>query len=374
MFINIKSAIKKAFLFLLVAFLSFNLFGCAILPVEREPLPPPLVEPPQIRFNLHTVARGDIVHQVIGAGIFVPVREYTLSFLNNAGRLEEVHVLPGAEVIEGQVLAELESEQLEFDLSQMEINLKQELLRLDIMQLDHNRMDENRRQLRILNETYPSETNKSALADSNHQIARFEIELQIHKLNIERLETNIERATTRLNAAMLKSPINGLITSSNRLVIGDWINAYQNVFTVSDPEVLFLRYSPAVLTGFEVGMKVLVEIEGLEYTGTIVMTPDSESLINAENPTFEGSIIIEVESLPQEVRPGDDASIRVIFQERRNVITIPRSALRTMGARNYVIVRRDEVNREVDIELGIQTPTLVEVIDGLEPGEEIVLR
>lgn len=370
-----SACFKKTWWSAILLLLSMVLLsGCALLPTEREPLPPPLVEPPEIRFNLHEVGRGDIIHQVIGAGIFIPVREYTLSFLNNAGRLQEVHGIPGMQVEEGQVLAELESEQLEFDIAQMEIDLTEMRLRQNMMRMDYDRMVNTRRALRQAYETETSDQNRRALDDINHSLARFEIDLEIQNLNIEQHEMHINRAKERLEATRLVSPIDGLIVSSERFAIGEWINAYHELFTVADPTEMFLRYSPAVTTGFEVGMTVRVDIEGVEHMGTIVMTPHGETEVDIENPRFEDSIIIQVEDIPDTVTPGDDASIRIIFQERRDVITIPRAALRTMGARNYVVVRKDEMNREVDVELGVETPTLVEIAAGLEGGEQIVLR
>jgi hypothetical protein len=156
--------------------------------------------------------------------------------------------------------------------------------------------------------------------------------------------------------------------------VGAWINAYQNLFTVADPSELLLRYNPTVLTGFEVGMRVKVEIDGIEHSGTIVMIPNGEPASNVENPRFRDSTIIKVEELPDVVKPGDSATIRVIFQDKRDVITIPRAGLRTMGARNYVVVRKNEMNIEVDVDVGVQTPTMIEIVAGLEEGDQILLR
>ena len=365
---------KHGFLLALSILTIFILSGCVLMPLEREPLPPPLVEPPRLRFNLHTVKRGDIIHQIIGAGIFIPISEYNLSFLNNSGRLQEIHVTPGMHVEEGQVLAELESDQIEFDISQMEIDLAKMQLSFDKMKMDYDRMVNFKRELKQDFKREASEQNERALEDLNHQVAKFVIDMEIHELNIEQLEMHIQRAKERLNVSELKSPIAGQIVFMSRLAVGDWINAYQHLFTVADPSVIFLRYSPAVITGFEVGMVVKVDIEEIEYTGTIVMTPHGEPTIDVENPRFEDSIIIKVEELPEQVSPGDDASIRVIFQEKHDVITIPRAGLRTMGARNYVVVRKDDINREVDVEVGVETPTMVEIVTGLDEGEQIVLR
>ena len=133
-------------------------------------------------------------------------------------------------------------------------------------------------------------------------------------------------------------------------------------------------YKRQVLTGFEVGMRVKVDVGGVEHSGTIVMTPYGEPAVDEENPRFEDSIIIKVEELPDGVDPGDSASIRIIFQEKSDVIIIPRAGLRTMGARNYVIVRKNEMNIEVDVEVGVETPTMVEIVTGLEEGDQIILR
>ncbi len=365
---------KHGYLLALSILMIVVLSGCVLMPTEREPLPPPLVEPPRLRFNLHTVERVDIIHQIIGAGIFIPIREYNLSFLNNSGRLQEVHVVSGMHVEEGEVLAELESDQIEFDIAQMEIDLTEMHLSYDKMRMDYDRMINSRRELKQTSEREASEQNERALEDLNHQIARFDIDMEIHELNIKQHERHIQRARERFDATKLRSPIAGQIVFMSRLAIGDWINAYQHLFTVADPSVIFLRYSPAVITGFEVGMVVKVDIEEIEYTGTIVMTPHGEPVIDVENPRFEDSIIIKVEELPDQVSLGDDASIRVIFQEKHDVIAIPRAGLRTMGARNYVVVRKDDINREVDVEVGVETPIMVEIVTGLDKGEQIVLR
>lgn len=350
------------------------LSGCALLPTEREPLPPPLVEPPRMRFNTHAVTRSDIVHQVMGAGTFVPLREYNLSFLNNAGRLSSFMGEPGMNVTQGQILAELETEQLEFDISQMNIELKKLELIRDRMNMEYNRLIESRNGLKEAVDTYGNSDDKRALAETNHNISRHQIDLEIHNLNISQQAMHIERASKRIEAARIKSPIDGVIVAAYRMAIGDWVNAYHVLFTVADPSVLLLRFNPTVMTGFEVGMDVIVEIDRVDFAGKIVMTPRNRDEILPNDLRFENSIIVEVTDKPSGVEPGDNASIRVIFQEKNDVLVIPRSGLRTVGQRNYVIVRRDEINREVDVEIGVQTPTSVEIVAGLSEGEEIILR
>jgi hypothetical protein len=56
------------------------------------------------------------------------------------------------------------------------------------------------------------------------------------------------------------------------------------------------------------------------------------------------------------------------------VIVLPRSAIRSYMGRNYVQIVEGERRKEVDIEVGLTTPTEVEIVKGLEEGQKVVLN
>jgi len=67
--------------------------------------------------------------------------------------------------------------------------------------------------------------------------------------------------------------------------------------------------------------------------------------------------------------------VSVITQRKENAVIIPLAALRSYSGRNYVQVVDDKGNkREVDVELGQQTSTDVEIVKGLTPGQKVVGR
>jgi multidrug efflux pump subunit AcrA (membrane-fusion protein) len=57
-----------------------------------------------------------------------------------------------------------------------------------------------------------------------------------------------------------------------------------------------------------------------------------------------------------------------------DVVVVPLNAVYMTGSYNYVRVIEGGVSRERPVELGIKTETEVEIINGLAPGEEIVIR
>jgi macrolide-specific efflux system membrane fusion protein len=205
------------------------------------------------------------------------------------------------------------------------------------------------------------------------QRQKFDIDLQIFNLNMEQQELNYQRTLERVERAEMRSPIDGIVNFSQRIAVGDWVNSYQNLFTVVDPSILYLCFQPTSFSKFQVGVKAEVTIDGQLYHGTIVMSPAATNM-EITDERFRNTVVVEIEDLPEEVEAGDTASLKFIFNERKNVIIIPKSGLRNYGTRDYVVVRHDGVNREVDVEKGMETATYVEIISGLDEGAEIILR
>ncbi|MNY74706.1 multidrug efflux system subunit MdtA [compost metagenome] len=65
----------------------------------------------------------------------------------------------------------------------------------------------------------------------------------------------------------------------------------------------------------------------------------------------------------------------MIVQKKEKAVVIPAAALRTITGRNYVQVVDDKgAKREVDVEIGMQTSTDIEIVKGLTPGQKVVGR
>ncbi|HOB21199.1 MAG TPA: HlyD family efflux transporter periplasmic adaptor subunit, partial [Candidatus Atribacteria bacterium] len=214
---------------------------------------------------------------------------------------------------------------------------------------------------------------QASLDNLERQRQKTDIDIEIYKLNLKQQETNLERAKQRLENALLRSPINGIVSFAEGLDPGDWVDSNRTICTVVDPTNLYLRLNSTSVSGLYMGMAADVEINGETYKGTVVMTPNSTSQ-RPSDQRLRNAIILTVDDLPLSVLPGDQAIVRVLLEQRSDALVIPKAGLRTYGSRNYVLVREGDKNREVDIDIGMQTATYLEVISGLEEGDVIILR
>ncbi|MFW5684405.1 MAG: efflux transporter periplasmic adaptor subunit, partial [Spirochaetota bacterium] len=64
----------------------------------------------------------------------------------------------------------------------------------------------------------------------------------------------------------------------------------------------------------------------------------------------------------------------LVLAEREDVLVLPKRAVQRYATRRYVHVLVNGVRVERDVEIGLETATEVEIVRGLEEGEEVVLR
>ncbi len=330
---------RGVLIFIILGLLMTSLTGCYLFPKEEEVLAPPLVEPPEITYETTKVTRGVIEKKLTASGTFVSVEQSNMFFRHRGGRLKAVHVKVGDQVEKGQLIAELDSGDLENQIKQQEIHLKKAQTRLS--------------QVRAYNgDKY------------ERQMAQYDVELA--KLTLENLKRE-------LNESKLIADMTGnIVYVDYNIREGDYINAYQPLIRIADPTQLQLAVTGSNITDFKLGMEADVTVNKNTYTGTVVMTPADMPLETPEN--LRNVVQIDVPDLADDVKMGDNAQVSLILDRREDVIVVPRNLVRNYMGRKYILVFEDGLKKERDVEIGLETPTETEIVKGLEEGELIIIR
>ena len=388
--------------------------GCYLFPKEERTLAPPLIPPSEVTYDVLEAARGVIEDKVTGTGSFVAVDQTNHYFTERGGRLKVVHVTYGDDVSRGDVLAELNTAGLRNEIRQQEMvvekarliarrledsyrgghdlalaRLDVELARIDLADAER---DLEGTRLRLSVDTSDTEV-RARLSDHESAWRRQQVRLEKADIALARLQAEIagryaleaaladvalaelklENLGRELEESKLRATLSGKVVYINsRVEEGDYINAYQTLVTVANPQELRLQYSGFNASDFLMGMKVDVEYEDRSYAGEVVMTPATVPFDAPEN--MKDKVHIRVDGLPRTVEMGDYASISLVLARREDVIVLPRRVVRSYLGRRYVQILEEGLVKERDVQTGLETPTEVEIVRGLEPGQKVVTR
>jgi len=69
---------------------------------------------------------------------------------------------------------------------------------------------------------------------------------------------------------------------------------------------------------------------------------------------------------------GDKVTVVVQLAHKEGALWLPPDAIRSAGGRTFVIINSDSGPKRVDIEIGLQTRDMVEILSGLEEGQIVV--
>jgi len=339
---------------LTAALLAFALIAasCSLLPDEGEEELLPEITPPQIsKKPEYEVTTATLESKVQAIGKIMSGEEETLFFELDGKRLRTLNVKPGDWVEEGQIIGELDVDDMEKDLRQRKLQFRRAEADMKQTLRDRDTMDP---------------------VDFEQAVINFEEQRQ----SIVDLENEIAKA-------VLRAPFAGTVVQVN-VEKGALVKAYEPIVTIADTSrlVVTANFSKTDREKIAVGMPAVVDINGAgKFEGKVSLLPvaGSDNGNNNGNPQRserpEDYVQIDIGEIPEGVSRGTPLSANVIIKRIENAVVIPPSALRTIGSRTYVqVVEPDGSKREVDVAVGMQTATLVEILEGLQPGQKVVGR
>jgi membrane fusion protein (multidrug efflux system) len=186
-------------------------------------------------------------------------------------------------------------------------------------------------------------------------------------------------AATRLEKAVLRAPIDGVVSERN-VNVGDYVEnmgSPRAMFRIVDARVLELTASVASarMAALAVGQPLRFSSDALpgeEFSGAVsFINPAADEAsrtvrIKAEIPNGEGTL-----------RPGLFVKGRVVTGQRVGVLVVPRTALATwdtVSGTGAVYVVEGGVARRRALRTGAVSGERVEVLEGLKAGDVVVTR
>ena len=181
-------------------------------------------------------------------------------------------------------------------------------------------------------------------------------------------------AESALGGLDLHSPISGTVYSLP-VARFDYVNAGQTLVGVADLNKLQVRafFDEPVIGSLAAGQAVKIVWDAQPdhiWHGHVTLAPTTITNVGTRNV---GECLISVDDAHGDLLPNTNVTVTVITLQRFGVLSLPREALHTEGANNYVyrIVAGKLVRSPVT--LGVVNLTRIEVMGGLKSGDLVAL-
>ncbi len=318
--------------------------GCSLLPMQEEPLAPPLVKPVKQNYTTVEAKKGSIVSSVKGLGAFEPVNVVYHQFKEDGGKIKQVLVKAGDIVKKGDPLIQLEVEGLDIEIKYKQLDVEKAKVGLETAKLDRN-----------------------------------EAQMKLKLLELDIAQIQYERTLNKLQSRQLKAGMDGQVIFVADVEPPDYVEPYRVLVSVADITQLRVAYESGgtdlQLSSVMVGMEAEIEWEDETINAVVTQTPSTAPITQDQQQRERNAklLYLELEKVPEQVEIGDFAEIMIVTKKKDNVLVLPARALRTFLGRNYVQLLDGERITELDVEVGIKTVTEVEIMNGLEEGQQIIL-
>ena len=253
-----------------------------------------------------------------------------------------IHFTEGQAVAANEVLVELDSREIRADLDLAEANLRERRSR-------YGRLE--------------------TLAAS--QVVS-EVELEEIQAQLQVAEAQVNSARARLEDTVIRAPFSGTV-GLRRISIGGLVQPNTVITTLDDIGVMKLEFSvpEEYLAVVREGLEI--EASGAAFPGRLfagtVMSVDSR----IDPMTRSLAVVAELPNEDGALKPGMFLQV-VIERRREDVVLAAEAALVPRQGRQYVYVVDEGRALEREVKLGTRMPGQVEIVNGLEAGEEIVTQ
>lgn len=323
-------------------------------------------------------------HTIVTAE-FEVLRDYGGEFNSDAmanlsaevsGIVRSVNVRLGDVVKRGDVLAEVDPvtyqqrvRELEASVSVAEANLEESRAQKSNLEADLQR------RLPLLERQLVS---AREIEDLQAQVTIAGQRIDVAQATLQQNRARLSTGRVSLQDTRVRAPFDGIV--AERFVdIGTHVNTGQALFRVVDDTEIYLQLRIAETDSgmIAMGMPVTIRVDGLGGTTIPGKVGRIAPAVDVQTRTMR------VDVLPPDaakdawarVKPGMYARAQIQLNQKENAVIAPSQAvLKDRDGTRYVWVVEDNVSHRREVTPGLKNRNSTEILEGLKPGEVVVLR
>jgi HlyD family secretion protein len=356
------------------------------------------------RITVGSVQNGVFQEFIAIDGAVEPLKTFYLD-ITEGGRVEKIYTDDGRMVEKGDTILKLSNTTLQIDFmtretqlydlmnerQNSEITMKQDQIRKmnELAEIEYNLALAERAYTRnkmLIAEKVISQEEFEASKDQydylkkrktlGERSVKQDAQLMDERLrqldeSIRRMDANINMARNTLNNLYVTAPIDGQL-STLKAQVGESKGAGENIGQVDDMNGYKVRASidEHYISRIYPGLEGNFDFNGQNYKLKV-----AKVFPEVQGGTFQVDMEFAEGTTPEGIRRGQTLQIRLNLNDGGKAVLLPRGGFyqSTGGSWVFVVDESGDYATKRNIKLGRQNPKFYEVIDGLQPGEKVVL-
>jgi HlyD family secretion protein len=347
--------------------------------------------------------RSDVFQDTVAViGSVEPIQTVYLD-ATEGGRVEEIFIREGTQVKKGDAIIRISNDNLVLEISNYETEVARAVNDLRSMRVTLENQQHNN-EAQLVEYTYDlarlerDVTNNAQLFQKNMTTrnayllskedferkkhlrellakksesdkATFSARISAGEVMVESMQRNLEVNCKRLNQLMVRAPVEGELAT---LVpeLGQVVHYGERMGTVNILEAYKVRaeVDEHYIARVRPKLKASCEFQDKEYPAAVAKVyPEVSAGKFAVDLVFSAQV-------PDGLRIGQTTRIRIELGEAQKALLIPRGGFyaSTGGQWVFVVDQAAGIAVKRTVKIGRQNPDYYEVLDGLEPGEEVI--
>ena len=359
--------------------------------------------------KLGKVEKGDLAKSVVATGKVEPITKVEVKS-KASGIVKKLLVDAGDRVRKGQLLAQLDKQEIEAQVAQSRAALQAAEANLKSSEADWERakVDAEAPDVPMLKSSYDRAVqmakdgvvSQSALEDADkgykmginkQNVAKAQIVVLKSKIaqsqaQIAQSRANLQQLEEQLSYTDVQSPIDGVILSRN-VEMGDAVSSIlvlgssaTLVMTLGDTSQVYVK---GKVDESDIGRVYLkqparIKVESFkDKTFNGVVTKISPMGVEKDNvTTFE--VRVSINNPGGELKAEMTANAEIILEEHKNVLQIPEGAILYDKDKKASVevpdTKQKDGKRKVAVNIGISNGAKTEVLSGLKENDQVVLQ
>ena len=359
--------------------------------------------------KLAKVERGDLAKSVVATGKVEPITKVEIKS-KASGIVKKLYVDAGDRVKHGQLLAELDKEEIEARVTQAkaQVEASEASLKGSEADLERAKVDAEGPDVPMLKRAYDRAqgmAKEGVVSASALDDAQKNYELALNKQNVAKAQllvlkakigqaqaqllqdhANLKQLEEQLGYTTISSPIDGIILSRD-VEVGDAVSSIlvlgstaTLIMTEGDTSEVYVKgkVDESDIGKVYLGQPARIKVESFKdktFNGKV--TKISPMGVEKDNvTTFE--VRVSINNPGGELKAAMTANAEIILEEHKNVLQIPEgSILYDKDKKASVEIpdeRGKEGKRKIAVNIGISNGAKTEVLGGLKEGDQVVLQ